>query len=208
MENTTYSNCRHPTSDYTRNQTYLPQVPGASFDFSAVSMNTGNGTTSIRQQPTHTLTSNIQSLLRTGLRSHRASVRSFTHISTSTRLSSAVLTYRAMSTMTQTAPAASSSTAAPLSTIELNGYDEEQVRLMEERCILVNEKDEAYGEGSKKQCEWGSVSFSFSSRIIKLTTCCLRPFDGEYQHWTPASSFLGLPLQALGRTIAVAEKSR
>jgi isopentenyldiphosphate isomerase len=26
---------------------------------------------------------------------------------------------------------------------------------MEERCILVNEKDEAYGEDSKKTCEWG-----------------------------------------------------
>lgn len=36
---------------------------------------------------------------------------------------------------------------------ELEGYDEEQVRLMEERCILVDENDKAYGEGSKKQCE-------------------------------------------------------
>lgn len=36
---------------------------------------------------------------------------------------------------------------------ELDGYDEEQQRLMEERCILVNEKDEAYGEESKKNCE-------------------------------------------------------
>lgn len=116
-----------------------------------------------------------------------------------------------MATMTQTAPAASSSTAAaPLSTIELNGYDEEQVRLMEERCILVNEKDEAYGEGSKKQCEWVSVSFSFLFVFMryKLTTCCLRSFDGEYQYWTPAPSLLGFPLQTLGRTIAVAEESR
>jgi isopentenyl-diphosphate delta-isomerase len=36
---------------------------------------------------------------------------------------------------------------------DLDDYDEEQVRLMEERCILVNEKDEAYGEDSKKACE-------------------------------------------------------
>lgn len=45
-------------------------------------------------------------------------------------------------TLNNTAPAPS-----------LDAYDEEQVRLMEERCILVNEKDEAYGEGSKKECE-------------------------------------------------------
>lgn len=47
------------------------------------------------------------------------------------------------------------SSVVPGSTPELDGYDEEQVRLMEERCILVNEKDEAYGEDSKKTCEWG-----------------------------------------------------
>lgn len=41
---------------------------------------------------------------------------------------------------------------------ELEGYDAEQVRLMEERCILVNDKDEAYGEGSKKQCEYSRAT--------------------------------------------------
>ena len=40
----------------------------------------------------------------------------------------------------------------PTPSINLDGYDEEQVRLMEERCILVNERDEVYGEGSKKTC--------------------------------------------------------
>lgn len=37
--------------------------------------------------------------------------------------------------------------------VSLDEYDEEQVRLMEERCILVTPEDEAYGEGSKKECE-------------------------------------------------------
>jgi hypothetical protein len=32
-------------------------------------------------------------------------------------------------------------------------YDEEQARLMEERCILVNPEDVAYGEDSKKTCQ-------------------------------------------------------
>lgn len=35
----------------------------------------------------------------------------------------------------------------------LDGYDDEQVRLMEERCILVDENDKVYGEGSKKRCK-------------------------------------------------------
>lgn len=51
---------------------------------------------------------------------------------------------------TQTSTQAAGSIVADVS---LDGYDEEQVRLMEERCILVDENDKAYGEGSKKQCE-------------------------------------------------------
>jgi isopentenyl-diphosphate delta-isomerase len=37
-------------------------------------------------------------------------------------------------------------------TVDLDSYDEEQVRLMEERCILITPNDEAYGEDSKKTC--------------------------------------------------------
>ncbi len=37
--------------------------------------------------------------------------------------------------------------------VNLSDYDEEQVRLMEERCILVTPDDVAYGEESKKTCE-------------------------------------------------------
>lgn len=42
----------------------------------------------------------------------------------------------------------------------LDSYDDEQVRLMEERCILINEKDEAYGEDSKKTCKYYILSAS------------------------------------------------
>jgi hypothetical protein len=38
--------------------------------------------------------------------------------------------------------------------VDLNEYDEEQVRLMEERCILVTADDVAYGEESKKTCKY------------------------------------------------------
>jgi isopentenyl-diphosphate delta-isomerase len=41
-------------------------------------------------------------------------------------------------------------------TTDLNafdGHDEEQIRLMEERCIVVDDNDVAQRDGSKKECE-------------------------------------------------------
>lgn len=35
---------------------------------------------------------------------------------------------------------------------ELDGYDEEQVRLMEEVCIVLDENDNPIGSASKKTC--------------------------------------------------------
>lgn len=37
---------------------------------------------------------------------------------------------------------------------ELQGYDEEQVRLMEEVCIVLDEDDKPIGSASKKVCEF------------------------------------------------------
>ena len=56
------------------------------------------------------------------------------------------------STMTQTVVEPPAPVLIP--SVNLDAYDDEQVRLMEERCILIDEKDEAYGEGSKKNCEY------------------------------------------------------
>ena len=39
-----------------------------------------------------------------------------------------------------------------LATIDLSTYDPEQSKLMEERCILVDAQDRAYGAGDKKTC--------------------------------------------------------
>lgn len=36
---------------------------------------------------------------------------------------------------------------------DLNGYDEEQIRLMEEVCIVVDENDVPIGSASKKVCQ-------------------------------------------------------
>lgn len=42
---------------------------------------------------------------------------------------------------------------AVLKSIDLSaGYDPEQTRLMEERCILVDEEDNALGAADKKTC--------------------------------------------------------
>ena len=42
---------------------------------------------------------------------------------------------------------------AHLASVDLSSYDPEQSRLMEERCILVDEQDRAWGAADKKTCE-------------------------------------------------------
>jgi len=41
---------------------------------------------------------------------------------------------------------------ATLASIDLSNYDPEQSRLMDERCILVDEQDNAIGAADKKTC--------------------------------------------------------
>ena len=48
------------------------------------------------------------------------------------------------------ATSAPSTEAAPND--DLNGYDEEQVRLMEEVCIVVDQNDRPVGSASKRVC--------------------------------------------------------
>lgn len=38
--------------------------------------------------------------------------------------------------------------------LDLSEYDDEQVRLMEEMCILVDEQDKIIGAESKKVCKY------------------------------------------------------
>jgi isopentenyl-diphosphate Delta-isomerase len=37
---------------------------------------------------------------------------------------------------------------------DLEGYDEEQIRLMEEVCIVLDQNDVPIGTASKKVCQW------------------------------------------------------
>jgi isopentenyl-diphosphate delta-isomerase len=55
----------------------------------------------------------------------------------------------------------------------LNEYDEEQARLMEERCILVTPEDVAYGEDSKKTCK-PMLSYPPGEELI------YRPLDDKH----------------------------
>ena len=54
-----------------------------------------------------------------------------------------------MATATTTA---TTSAQAAFATIDLSGYDAEQSRLMDERCIIVDEQDRAIGALDKKTC--------------------------------------------------------
>ncbi|KAL7421840.1 isopentenyl-diphosphate delta-isomerase idi1 [Cryptotrichosporon argae] len=74
-------------------------------------------------------------------------------------------------TVIETAPAQASS-------VDLAAYDDEQVRLMEERCILVNDEDEAYGEGSKKECHlMANIDGGLLHRAFSVFL--FRPADGR-----------------------------
>lgn len=52
--------------------------------------------------------------------------------------------------MASTTTAASAANA--FASIDLSGYDKEQARLMDERCIVVDEDDRAIGALDKKTC--------------------------------------------------------
>nr|AIP94026.1 isopentenyl pyrophosphate isomerase [Phaffia rhodozyma] len=63
--------------------------------------------------------------------------------------------------------------------LSLEEYDEEQVRLMEERCILVNPDDVAYGEASKKTCHLMSNINAPKDLLHRAFSVFLfRPSDG------------------------------
>lgn len=40
---------------------------------------------------------------------------------------------------------------------DLEGYDEEQIRLMDEVCIVLDENDVPIGSASKKVCTWDLI---------------------------------------------------
>lgn len=47
---------------------------------------------------------------------------------------------------------------AALASVDLSSYDPEQSKLMDERCILVDEEDNAIGAMDKKTCKYISTT--------------------------------------------------
>lgn len=84
-------------------------------------------------------------------------------------------------TVTETAPITAQSILRLFPEIDttsaaLEGHDEEQIRLMDEVCIVLDENDKPIGTASKKLCMLGSVH-ALPGR--KLTRC--RPLDDQYR---------------------------
>jgi hypothetical protein len=80
----------------------------------------------------------------------------------------------------------------------LNEYDEEQARLMEERCILVTPEDVAYGEDSKKTCTL--------LPCVPREELMYRPLDDKHQQRVITSCILRIPLQTIRRKTPTPEK--
>lgn len=57
---------------------------------------------------------------------------------------------------------------AALASIDLSSYDPEQSRLMDERCILVDEQDNAIGAVDKKTCGYSHQPWPQSSDTFKV----------------------------------------
>lgn len=91
---------------------------------------------------------------------------------------------------------------------ELAGYDEEQVRLMEEVCIVLDNDDRPIGSASKRTCELfpynrfqtlrrgGVVAGHARLSGTKLTMNLLnRPLDEQHRQEPPSSCLFRFPVR-------------
>lgn len=88
--------------------------------------------------------------------------------------------------MSSESPAVLAARAA-LASIDLTNYDPEQSRLMDEKCILVDEQDNAIGAMDKKTCE--SMCYIAHVSVIAGFN---RSSHGEYQQGSFAPSLLSI----------------
>lgn len=84
------------------------------------------------------------------------------------------------------------STTAAREGNELEGYDEEQVRLMDEVCIVLDDDDKPIGSASKKTC---TSPLFFSQKNIEHWLIECRPHNGKHQPRPPPPRLLRLPLR-------------
>jgi len=75
------------------------------------------------------------------------------------------------------------------SSAELDGHDAEQIRLMDEVCIVLDENDKPIGNFSKKICE---CPRNYNSR--NSLTKCWRPSYDQYRQGLATPRILCLPI--------------
>ncbi|KAF8516367.1 Isopentenyldiphosphate isomerase [Gautieria morchelliformis] len=94
--------------------------------------------------------------------------------------------------MSSAATATGPAHLAHLASVDLSNYDPEQSRLMDERCILVDEQDRAWGAADKKTCHLmeninkGLLHRAFSAFVF-------RPSDGRLLLQQRASEKITFP---------------
>lgn len=93
---------------------------------------------------------------------------------------------------TMSSPAIRAAQAA-LASVDLSNYDPEQSKLMDEKCILVDEDDNAIGAMDKKTCK----QLLQPPFLKKLTTLCpiTRSSYGKYQQRLASSCILSICVQ-------------
>jgi len=100
--------------------------------------------------------------------------------------------------MASTTAADASATGAFVS-IDLKGYDQEQARLMDERCIVVDENDRAIGALDKKTCL--CMDYDCDDRMhLEFSLpppCAPRPFHGKHQQGSPPPRILSICLPTI-----------
>ena len=97
-----------------------------------------------------------------------------------------------------------SSHRVPTDDVDLQGYDGEQVRLMEEVCIILDSDDKPIGSASKKVCTSRS-SILVVAKEYSAHECTYRPSHEEHQRRASSPRFFRLSLQLPKPVIASAE---
>jgi len=86
---------------------------------------------------------------------------------------------------------------------DLEGYDEEQIRLMDEVCIVLDEDDQPIGSASKKVCK---LEVPGIQNIAPMAYTFLhRSLDGEYREGTPTSCILSISIRFSKQTTHTTE---
>lgn len=70
------------------------------------------------------------------------------------------------------------SSPAPRTDTDLEGYDEEQIRLMDEVCIVLDHDDVPIGTASKKVCQWLKCTLTAAQDAYSRNH---RSFDEKHQ---------------------------